>query len=58
MVKKIMFWYILQNTLEMIIYDVVNNKKKIIATVMGDNQNPADAAEEIMNKINELRYKS
>jgi len=54
----LVYYPIFQNTLEMIIYDVVNNKKKIIATVMGDNQNPADAAEEIMNKINELRYKS
>jgi hypothetical protein len=27
----------------------------VIATVMGDNQNPADAAEEILNKINSLR---
>jgi len=54
----LVYYPIFQNTLEMIIYDVVNNKKKIIATVMGDNQNPADAAEEIMNKINEFRYQS
>jgi hypothetical protein len=29
----------------------------VIATVMGDNQNTADAAEEIMTKINSLRKK-
>jgi SWI/SNF-related matrix-associated actin-dependent regulator 1 of chromatin subfamily A len=51
----LVYYPIYQNTIENIIYDIVNNKKKVIATVMGDNQNPADVAEEIMKKINSLR---
>jgi SWI/SNF-related matrix-associated actin-dependent regulator 1 of chromatin subfamily A len=51
----LVYYPIYQNTIENIIYDIVNNKKQVIATVMGDNQNPADAAEEILNKINSLR---
>ena len=51
----LVYYPIYQNTIENIIYDIVNNKKKVIATVMGDDQNPADAAEEIMKKINSLR---
>jgi SWI/SNF-related matrix-associated actin-dependent regulator 1 of chromatin subfamily A len=54
----LVYYPIFQNTIENIIYDIVNNKKKVIATVMGDNQNPADAAEDILNKINNLRSKS
>jgi SWI/SNF-related matrix-associated actin-dependent regulator 1 of chromatin subfamily A len=51
----LVYYPIYQNTIENIIYDIVNNKKKVIATVMGDDQNPADTAEEIMKKINNLR---
>jgi SWI/SNF-related matrix-associated actin-dependent regulator 1 of chromatin subfamily A len=51
----LVYYPIYQNTIENIIYDIVNNKKKVISTVMGDNQNTADAAEEIMKKINNLR---
>jgi SWI/SNF-related matrix-associated actin-dependent regulator of chromatin subfamily A-like protein 1 len=51
----LVYYPIFQNTIENIIYDIVNNKKKVIATVMGDNQNASDAAEEIMKKINSLR---
>jgi SWI/SNF-related matrix-associated actin-dependent regulator 1 of chromatin subfamily A len=54
----LVYYPIFQNTIEDIIYDIVNNKKKVIATVMGDNQNPADVAEDILNKINNLRSKS
>jgi hypothetical protein len=50
------FKYLFENTIEGVIYDILNNKKQVIATVMGDNQNPADAAEEILQRINELRY--
>jgi hypothetical protein len=42
-------------TVQNIIAKALDNKKKVIATVMGDDQNPADAAEEIMKKINSLR---
>jgi SWI/SNF-related matrix-associated actin-dependent regulator 1 of chromatin subfamily A len=51
----LVYYPIFDNTIEGIIYDIVNAKKKVIATVMGDDQNPADAAEEIMKKINSLR---
>lgn len=51
----LVYYPIFDNTIEAIIYDIVNSKKKVIATVMGDDKNPADAAEEIMNKINQLR---
>ena len=51
----LVYYPIYQNTIENIIYDIVNNKKKVIATVMGDNTNPADTAEEILKQINNLR---
>ena len=54
----LVYYPIFENSLEAVIYDIVNNKKKVIATVMGDNQHPADAAEDILNKINNLRNKS
>ena len=51
----LVYYPIFENTIEGIIYDILNNKKQVIATVMGDNQNTADAAEEILNRINEMR---
>ena len=51
----LVYYPIFENTIEGIIYDILNNKKQVIATVMGDNQNPADAAEEILQRINNLR---
>jgi len=52
----LVYYPIYQNTIESVIYDIVNNKKKVIATVMGDNINTADTAEEILQRINQLRY--
>lgn len=52
----LVYYPIFENTIEGIIYDILNNKKQVIATVMGDNQNTADAAEEILQRINQLRY--
>ena len=52
----LVYYPIFDNTIEAIIYDIVNNKKKVIATVMGDDQNHADAAEEILQRINKLRH--
>jgi hypothetical protein len=49
------YYPIFENTIETIIYDMVNNKKQNIETVMGDNLNKGDFIEEIMNKINGLR---
>jgi SWI/SNF-related matrix-associated actin-dependent regulator 1 of chromatin subfamily A len=51
----LVYYPIFENTIEGIIYDILNNKKQVIATVMGDNLNPADAAEEILQRINKLR---
>ena len=52
----LVYYPIFENTIEGVIYDILNNKKQVIATVMGDNQHPADAAEEILQRINQLRY--
>ena len=52
----LVYYPIFENTIEGIIYDILNNKKQVIATVMGDNLNPADAAEEILQRINKLRH--
>ena len=51
----LVYYPIYENTIEAIIYDILNNKKQIIATVMGDNTNTADAAEEILKRINDSR---
>ena len=51
----LVYYPIFENTIEGVIYDILNNKKQVIATVMGDNMNPADAAEEILKRINDLR---
>jgi SWI/SNF-related matrix-associated actin-dependent regulator 1 of chromatin subfamily A len=51
----LVYYPIFENTIEGIIYDILHNKKQVIATVMGDNQNTADAAEEILKRINEMR---
>ena len=52
----LVYYPIFENTIEGIIYDILNNKKQVIATVMGDNQSTADAAEEILKRINEMRH--
>jgi SWI/SNF-related matrix-associated actin-dependent regulator 1 of chromatin subfamily A len=54
----LVYYPIFENSIEGIIYDILNNKKQVIATVMGDNQNPADAAEDILKRINDSRNKS
>jgi len=51
----LVYYPIFENTIEGIIYDILNSKKQVIATVMGDNHHPADAAEEILQRINNLR---
>ena len=51
----LVYYPIFENTIEGIIYDILNNKKQVIATVMGDNLNSSDMAEEIMKRINEIR---
>jgi hypothetical protein len=52
----LVYYPIFINTIEKIIYDIVNFKKQNIDIVMGDNlNNMGDVIEEIMNKINQLR---
>ena len=51
----LVYYPIFENTIEGIIYDILNNKKQVIATVMGDNQNSGDVAEEILKRIQEMR---
>jgi SNF2 family DNA or RNA helicase len=51
----LVYYPLFDNTIEGIIYDIINHKKQVIATVMGDNQDTTEAAEEILNKINNLR---
>jgi SWI/SNF-related matrix-associated actin-dependent regulator 1 of chromatin subfamily A len=54
--KNVSVYYpIFENSIEAVIYDILNAKKQIIATVMGDNLDTGDAAEEILKRINELR---
>jgi SWI/SNF-related matrix-associated actin-dependent regulator 1 of chromatin subfamily A len=51
----LVYYPIFENTIEGIIYDILNNKKQVIATEMGDNLNSSDMAEEILKRINEIR---
>ena len=51
----LVYYPIFENTIEGVIYDIVNSKKSVIETVMGDNLNKGDIVEEIMNKINSLK---
>jgi len=51
----LVYYPIFENTIEGSIYDIVNSKKSVIETVMGDNLDKADIVEQIMNKINSLK---
>lgn len=53
----LVYYPLFENTIEGIIYDIINNKKKVIATVMGDNLPDVSSSEEMLNKINENRFK-
>ena len=46
------YYPLFDNTIEGIIYDIVNVKKQNISTVMGDNIDKAETAQEIMELIN------
>jgi SNF2 family DNA or RNA helicase len=45
------YYPIFENTIEGVIYDILNKKKNIFETVMGDNMGRAEIVEEIMNQI-------
>ena len=49
------YYPIFENTIEGIIYDILNNKKKIIGTVMGDTQDETNIVEEILKEISRMR---
>jgi SWI/SNF-related matrix-associated actin-dependent regulator 1 of chromatin subfamily A len=49
----LVYYPIFENTIEGVIYDILNNKKKVIGTVMGDElQESGDVVEEILHLIN------
>ena len=53
----LVYYPLFENTIEGAIYDILNRKKQIIRTVMGDEQpeNTGDIVEEILNLINKRR---
>lgn len=52
----LVYYPIFENTIEGIIYDILNAKKKIIGTVMGDiQQDETNVVEEILKLINKQR---
>jgi SWI/SNF-related matrix-associated actin-dependent regulator 1 of chromatin subfamily A len=49
----LVYYPIFENTIEGVVYDILNNKKKVIGTVMGDEVNSStDVVEEILSLIN------
>ena len=53
----LVYYPIFENTIEGVIYDILNKKKKVIGTVMGDevSDNAGDVVEEILDLINRGR---
>jgi hypothetical protein len=52
----LVYYPIFENTIEGVIYDILNAKKKIIGTVMGDEVSESvDVVEEILNLINKRK---
>ena len=51
----LVYYPIFDNTIEGIIYDILNTKKRIIATVMGDTPDETNIVEEILKSINQRR---
>jgi len=50
------YYPIFENTIEGIIYDILNMKKRIIGTVMGDiQQDDTNIVEEILKSISQRR---
>ena len=49
------YYPIFENAIEGIIYNILNKKKNIFETVMGDNEGKGDVMEEILNMISEKR---
>ena len=53
----LVYYPLFENTIEGAVYDILNHKKKIISTVMGDeiSENVGDVVEEILSLINKSR---
>jgi len=53
----LVYYPLFENTIEGAVYDILNHKKKIISTVMGDeiSENVGDVVEEILSLINKRR---
>jgi len=53
----LVYYPLFENTIEGAVYDILNHKKKIISTVMGDeiSENVGDVVEEILSLINKHR---
>jgi SNF2 family DNA or RNA helicase len=49
------YYPIFENTIEGVIYNILNKKKNIFETVMGDNEGKGDVMEEILNLISNNR---
>jgi len=49
------YYPIFENTIEGIIYNILNKKKNIFETVMGDNEGKGDVMEEILSMISQKR---
>jgi SWI/SNF-related matrix-associated actin-dependent regulator of chromatin subfamily A-like protein 1 len=49
----LVYYPIFENTIEGIIYDILDNKKKIISTVLGDDTVETQSTNQIMKRINE-----
>jgi Superfamily II DNA/RNA helicases, SNF2 family len=51
----LVYYPIFENTIEGIIYDILNKKKRIFQTVMGDIEDRGDSMSDILTSILELR---
>jgi len=51
----LVYYPIFDNTIEGIIYDILQKKKNIFETIMGDNVDGGDVASEILDRINNFR---
>jgi len=49
----LVYYPIFENTIEGIIYDILDNKKKVISTVLGDNIVETESTNQILKRINE-----
>jgi hypothetical protein len=49
------FYPLFDNTIEGVIYNILNKKKKIISTVMGDDEDKGNTLEEILDTISRRR---